>query len=363
VSALSRKAWGDLARHRARTLLTMCTLGLAIASCATLAIPSLMDHAMNGEVQSARLYDIAMATRGLVLTPAQLGTLGHLPNVAGFDASVEYPTQVSAGGHRRSAVIWGLDLASQPVDAIRLLAGHLPRSGELLADAGNGSAAGLALGTGGQVEVRDSHGARTPLRISGTAHSLATSPSANGSDNPVFYATQATVRSLAGLRGVNYLAFRLADNSSGAQASTIAAVHDYLKARTGTEPFAELPAARGQGDWPDRSGFDQVISFFYIITVLALLSALFLIASTMNALVIEQAGEIAILKTLGARRRQIASVVLRTAALLGGAGALLGTGLGIAIAGLLTRRPTIAPRPARSSSSSRYWVSLWWPSP
>lgn len=51
--------------------------------------------------------------------------------------------------------------------------------------------------------------------------------------------------------------------------------------------------------------------------MLALLSALFLIVTTMNTLVVEQAAEIAILKTLGGRRRQIASIVLRAVALLG----------------------------------------------
>jgi hypothetical protein len=56
---------------------------------------------------------------------------------------------------------------------------------------------------------------------------------------------------------------------------------------------AGLPVTRSPGGWPDRSGFDQLISLFYIITVLAVLSALFLIASTMNTLMVEQAAEIA----------------------------------------------------------------------
>jgi putative ABC transport system permease protein len=336
VSALSRKAWGDLARHRARTLLTMCTLGLAIATLATLAVPGLMDGAMGRQVQAARLYDVAVATRDLVLAPAQLTALGHLPNVTAVSASVEYPTQVTVGSRRQDAMIWGLDLASQPVDAIHLLAGRLPRPGELLADAGNGRAADLAVPVGDPVEVRGSNGTQTPLRVSGTADSLATSPSANGSNNAVFYATEGAVSALAGIRGVNYLAFRLADNSPGAESRAIAAVHAYLKAQTGTEPFIALPATRGPGDWPGRSFFGQIISLFYVITVLAVFCALFLIVSTMNTLVAEQAGEIAILKTLGGRRRQIASVVLRTAALLGGAGALLGAGLGVGITYLLT---------------------------
>jgi putative ABC transport system permease protein len=73
------------------------------------------------------------------------------------------------------------------------------------------------------------------------------------------------------------------------------------------------------------------MALLYIITTLALISAVFLISATMNALIAEQAGEIAILKTLGGRRRQIGGIIVRTAAMLGAAGAIVGTLLGIAV--------------------------------
>ena len=342
MSALGRKAWGDLVRHRARTLLTMLTLSLAVASLATLAVPGLMDRAMHREVTANRLYDVAVGTRDLVLSPPQLEALGHLPDVAAVAADVGYPTQVTADGRRQAAMIWGVDLAAQPVDALHLVAGRLPRPGEVLADAANGSAADLATGVGERVKVRDSDGAQTALRVSGTASGLATSPSAAVSSTPVFYASEATVRSLAGLRGVNYLAFRLIRNTPGAEASVIAAVHAYLEKLTGRQPFIGLPATLSEGNWPGQSFFNEVIALFYVITLLAVCCALFLIASTMNTLVAEQAGEIAILKALGGRRRQIARVVLRTAGLLGGMGALLGTALGIGIAYVLTSYFAIA---------------------
>ncbi len=75
----------------------------------------------------------------------------------------------------------------------------------------------------------------------------------------------------------------------------------------------------------------------YIITILAFGSALFLIAATMNTLIAEQAREIAILKALGGRRRQIGGITARTAAMLGLAGAIAGTILGVAVAYLLAR--------------------------
>jgi putative ABC transport system permease protein len=336
VSALGRKARGDLLQHRARTLLAMLTLTLAVASLAVLAVPGLMDRAMDRQVQADHLYDVAVATHDLVLTPEQLAALKHLPNIAAVDTSIRYPAEVTVGSRRQTAMIWGVDLGAQPVDAIQMLTGRLPRPGEILADAANASAADFPAAIGTRVEIRGSNGTQRPLDVSGTAGDLATSPSPALSDNPVFYTSEATVRSLAGLRGINYLTFRLVSNTPGTEASAIAAVHAYLERLTGTEPFEALPATRSQGDWPARSYFDDTVSLFYFITLLAVCSALFLIASIMNTLIAEQAGEIAILKTLGGRRHQIAGVVLRTAGLLGGAGAILGAGLGIGLAYVLT---------------------------
>ena len=40
MSTLARKSWGDLTRHRARTLLAVLTLAIAIASAGFLAVPA-----------------------------------------------------------------------------------------------------------------------------------------------------------------------------------------------------------------------------------------------------------------------------------------------------------------------------------
>jgi putative ABC transport system permease protein len=136
VSSLTRKARGDLKRHPARTVFTICTLGLAIGSLAIIAVPSLMDSTMQREVQQARLFDVAMTTHDLVLSPAQMGALRHLPNVAAFDAQIEFSTRAASGSNRQDAVIWGVDLASQSVDTVQLTTGHLPTTHEILGDGG-----------------------------------------------------------------------------------------------------------------------------------------------------------------------------------------------------------------------------------
>ena len=82
MNTLSRKAWGDLARHRVRTLLAVLTLSIAIASLGFLAVPALLNGAMNHQIAGSHLYDVGISTSTLDLSPAQLRALGHLPGVA-----------------------------------------------------------------------------------------------------------------------------------------------------------------------------------------------------------------------------------------------------------------------------------------
>ena len=334
MSTLNRKAWGDLTRHRPRTLLAVCTLSIAIASLGFLAVPALLNAAMNRQIAGSHLYDVGISTSTLDLSPAQLRALGRLPGVAAVSPAVGYATTATSAAGPQDVELAGTALASAPVNTVALFTGRLPGPGEVVADAGNARATGFAVPDGGTIDVRAASGRLVRLRVSGTGMNLAATPGANGSTTPVFYAPTATVQALRGV-GYNYLGFRLADDSTAAQTRVVAEVRAYLTAQTGTDPITALPAVRAPGQWPGQSGFGHIMALLYIITILAFASALFLIAATMNTLIAEQAGEIAILKTLGGQRRQIAGITVRTAAMLGAAGAVPGTILGVAIAYLL----------------------------
>ena len=336
MSTLNRKAWGDLTRHRARTLLTAFSLSLAIASLGFLAVPSLLNAAMNRQVAESHLNDVGIFTNVINLTPAQLSVVGHLPGVAAVSPVLGYTAKATSAAGTGNVEIAGTDLSSAPVNTVPLMSGRLPGPGEVLADAGNGRAADYPVPVGGTIDVLSATGAMVRLRVSGTGLNLAATPGANGSATPVFYATHATVESLRGVRGYDYLGLRLTDDTGAEQSRAITEVRAYLTAHTGTDPLTALPTTRAPGQWPGKSGFNEIMALLYIITILAFLSSLFLISATMNTLIAEQAGEIAILKTLGGRRRQIGGIALRTATMLGAAGAVGGTILGIVIAYLLT---------------------------
>ncbi len=337
MSTLNRKARGDLTQHLSRTLLAVFTLSVAIASLGFLAVPSLLNTAMNRQVQESHLYDVGISTSTLDLSPAQLSALGHLPGVAAVSPAVGYATTVRTGAGPQDVEIAGGDLASATVNTVPLMSGRLPGPGEILADAGNARATGFAVPIGGTIDMRAASGRLVRLRVSGTGLNLYATPGASGSTTPVFYTSAATVQALRGARGYNYLGFRLTDDSTAAQSRVVAEVRAYLTGQTGTDPITALPAVRAPGQWPGQSGFNHIMALLYIITILAFASALFLISATMSTLIAEQAREIAILKTLGGRRRQIGGIIGRTAAMLGAAGAVVGTVVGIVLAYLLAR--------------------------
>jgi putative ABC transport system permease protein len=335
MSTLNRKAWRDLTQHRARTLLTMFTLSIAIASLGFVAVPVLLNAAMNRQIAASHLYDVGISTSTLDLSPAQLDALGHLPGVVAVSPAVGYATTAATASGPQDVEVAGGALASAPVNTVALFTGRMPGPGEVLADAGNARATGFGVPTGGTISVRAASGKLVRLRVSGTGLNLYATPGATGSGTPVFYAPTPTVQALSGDHGYNYLGFRLSDDSTAAQARVITEVHAYLTAQTGSDPVTALPAVRAPGQWPGQSGFSHIMALLYVITILAFCSALFLISATMNTLIAEQASEIAILKALGGRRRQIGGITLRSAAILGAGGAILGTIAGIAIAFLL----------------------------
>lgn len=337
MNTLNRKSWSDLTRHRTRTLLAAGTLSIAVASLGFLAVPGLLNAAMNRQVQQGRLNEVAISTRVIDLTSAQLGALGRLPGVAAVSPDLAYVTTTASAGGTQNIVIDGGGLSFAPVNNVLLMSGRLPGPGEALADVADGKAAGYTVPAGAAIDVRAASGATVRLHVSGTGLNLAYTPGANSTGAPVFYASAATVQALSGSRGYNHLGFLLTEDSPTAQNRVIAEVRAYLTAQTGTDPITSLPYTRAPGYWPGQTGFNDLMAVLYIITVLAFGSALFLIAATMNTLIAEQAREIAILRALGGRRRQIGGITARTAATLGLAGSIAGAILGVAVAYLLAR--------------------------
>jgi putative ABC transport system permease protein len=338
LSASLHKSVTDLTRRRARTVFAVLTLALAVASISFFAVPTLIDRAMQDEARLGRLADVTVAMRPLELTDAQLDELAELPNVAAVEPRSGVDVRVLVGERRAPARIVGVrDFADQAVDVVRVESGAFPGAGELLADVQDANVGVYDGRAGDTLTVLREGGGTSELTISGRGRTLPGGELVQDENVIVLYAPAATVAEISGEKGYGGLALRLDDPGPGGAEQSIAAVRDYLTTVPGFAGFANLPDVRPPGDWPGKDDTEQFASLLGVITVLALLSAVVLIANTMSTLVAEQTREIGVMRAIGARRRQIALMFLRTTMLLGASGALLGIVLGVVISSLMAR--------------------------
>ena len=338
VTSLLRKSITDLSRRRSRTFFAVLTLALAVAGIGLFATPALMNRAMNAEVTADRLPDLTISTRPLVLDQAQLTALAAVPNVRAVEPRSSFGGRVYVGARRAFAQVLGIpDFTGQAVNVVHVASGVPPATGAVLTDAQNARQGLLSVQAGQTVQIIGADGAVRSLRVSGEGRNLDGGQTVTSGGVIVLYATPATVASLSRTPGYDELFFTLADTHPAAVNATIAAIRRTLATVPGFAGFTDLPQVRAAGDWPGKSSFQNFSKFLYIITLLALLSALVLISNTMTTLVAEQTSEIGIMKAVGGRRRQIAAVYLKTAVLLGGLGSVAGIVLGAVLAYVLTR--------------------------
>jgi len=337
VSSLLRKSITDLSRRRSRTFFAVATLALAVMGIGLFAAPALMNRAMSAEVAADRLPDLTISTHPLVLGQAQLSALAAVPNVRAVEPRSSFGGRVYVGARRAYAQVLGIpDFASQQVNVVHVASGVPPQAGAVLTDVQNAKQGLLDVRAGQTVRIIGADGAVRSLRVSGEGRNLDGGQTVTSDGVIVLYATPATVASLSRTPGYDELFFTLADTRPAAVNGTIAAIRHALATVPGFTGFSDLPQVRTAGDWPGKSAFQNFSDFFYIITLLALLSALVLISNTMTTLVAEQTSEIGIMKAVGGRRRQIAGVYLKTALLLGGLGTVAGIVLGVVLAYIVT---------------------------
>jgi len=333
TSALIRKSWTDLSRRPVRAVLTTLTLALAVASFGLLALPSLMNRAMNSEVKRTRLYDLYVPVDAVVLSPTQLRALGHLPNVTAVSGRTMFATRTLIGGRRVDTEVWGVpNFADQPVDQV--ITSHGPGPNQLLVDVQDATHGISSAGAGDTLSVQTAAGSFRPLRVAGTARSVAFNQDV-WTNHLVLYATQSSVERVSGLPGVNLLEFRVRDARQSEAQATVAAVRAFLSRQPNATGFANLPTVRSPGDYPLKAVFDSRSKILDILIVLAVLSAALLLANTIRTLVAEQTREIGVMRAIGAGGRDVRNSYLRTAALLGVLGALIGAVLGMGLTYLL----------------------------
>jgi putative ABC transport system permease protein len=337
LSAVARKSLGDLTRRRGRAVFAVAALALAVASVGLFALPALMSRAMNREIVANELADVTVTVKPLPLNAAELQALTSLPDVLAFEPRTTFSTRVYVGVRRQDAFLVGKpSFTRQTVDAVTVTAGSAPGPGAVLTDVQDAAYGNDVGKTGGAVRLIAANGDVVSLPISGEGRNLTGAQLVAQDGFVVLYASAQTVARLSGAPGYTRLAFRLADPSPTAAHRTVTAIRQYLQTVPGFTGFSDLPEIRTPGDWPGKSRFDDLTRILFVVTLLALVGALALLSGTMTTLIGEQTPEIATMKAIGAGRKQIRRVYLRTAMLLGALGAITGALLGILLVWALT---------------------------
>jgi putative ABC transport system permease protein len=335
ASALARKSWTDLSRRPGRSVLTVLTLALAVASFGILALPALVNGAMASEVAQARLYDVRLPVDTVALSSAQLQALARLPNVAAVSARAMFATRALIGTRRVSTEVWGVpDFSDQPVDQV--ITATVPGPGQVLVDTRDAMSGISHARAGGTLAVEGADGTFQALPVAGSARAMAFNQDTL-TGQLVLYASQATVQRLGGLTGVNLIELRLRDPGHAAAVATVAAVRAFLSGQPHPTAFSDVPTVRAPGDWPLKAVFTSRAKVLDILIVLAVVSAVFLLTNTVRTLITEQRREVGVMRSIGASGRDVRNSYLRTAALLGLFGSALGACIGVGLAGVLAR--------------------------
>jgi putative ABC transport system permease protein len=323
----------DLRSHKVRLALTLISVVLGTAFVAgsfvftdTLkhsfdTIFATSDKGIDARVQPVHGYQAGVPSR-------LVGTLKRLPGVAAVEPRIEddivlvdeHGKRVDTGGAPSVGGAW--QPHTRIGDQTRLVAGRAPsRSGEVVVN--DGAASKYHLRPGEHVKIVVPNAAVQPATIVGVYH---VSFDTGGYVGALFSRAQAM--SLF-TDGTHYTALDLAARPGvSEQALTARVAHALpagLQAKTGTQVRDD-----------DAQGVASALSFVtYILLgfgIVALLVGTFIIYNTFSMIVAQRQRELALLRAIGAERRQVRRSVTSEALVVGLLGSGLGLGGGIGLA-------------------------------
>ena len=322
MSAVVRKSVTDLTRRKARAFFTVLTLALAVASVGIFAVPQLMQQSMEREVAAHRLPDVTVSMKPLRLSAAELAALGRLPNVDGGRAP--QPVRHARVG-RRAARAGDRDRRSRLRPPARRRRDHRLRRGARppapsSPTSNNAQAQGLRRRRGRR-GARDRRRRQRPLAADQRRRTQADRRPGRPEQRLDHLLRDAADRGHVERRARLHVARPSACATTAGRRPSAPSPPSAISCarRPRSPPSTTCPVINEPGSYPGKADFESIAGVLGVITLLALLSALVLVSNTMTTLIGEQTGEIAAMKAIGARRRDIRRIYLRTALLLGAA--------------------------------------------
>ena len=326
---LWRKAFRDVTRRPARTLLT--TLGILIGVAGIVAITATAQGLPKAQEAAFHSSSQAHITVWVDDAPARLERgIENLPNVRAAELRNALYTRWKVRDVWRDVYFIGVPgFARMEVNRLTLLEGRFPGPDECVVEASASEFYGIELG---QAMTYRAGGRERKITVVGKVRSPAFL-SASIINVAIAYAPAETVRKMRGKEGFNRLLVLLREPRLARE--TARRIDRYLS-KVGIPHAA--PQVNDPENYPGRREFYALASVLFLFSALGLMLSGFLVTNTVAATVIEGIREIGILKALGARRFQVMSLHLAMALLYAIPGTILGIALGAAAGFALSRR-------------------------
>ena len=300
-------------RAPGRIVASIFALALAIGAIGVLAIPTVSGGTLHDAVERDGLADIVVDT-----TPLDAGQLDRLNRIDGvLRAEAESSIAVRLGDGSLSRMI-GLDFETQTMDLVQLTAGRLPSAPDEVVTVPSLGAIGDSVTANGVEYAVVGHGSTLWW-----------------SDSDVLYAPLDTVVDRSDAGGTNRLVVTAVDDGEASLRTITDAIRAELDPAGDT--FTTFPILMPDGSTPIDQDITQVSTLIGLLGVFAGLVALVLLASTTNTLITERTREVAVMRALGGRDRQLRRRLRRIALGITGVALLIGLPLGVVISNVIAR--------------------------
>ncbi|MGI6374876.1 MAG: ABC transporter permease [Anaerolineae bacterium] len=304
----TRKVFGELTQHLSRTMLVVLSIAVGITAIGAIAGAFFVLPAdMSSSYSASNPPNIELVT-----DPFDQGladAITRMPDVADAEAQrwVSVRVQVASGDWRPLRIVAVDSPGATRINQLLPQAGASePRDNELLL--ANKAAERLGLQPGGRATVELSDGALKQVGIAGVSMDLGGGFGAIvGTD--VAYVTRDTLPWLGEPEDYNRLVLTVAGD--GDDAAHIRAVADTVVdrlGRSGREVYARSEHLRSQH--PLQNIISALLGVLGLLGLLVLFLSGALITNTLSALLAQQLRQVGIMKLVGGRRLQIASVYL-----------------------------------------------------
>lgn len=319
----------DARLARGRLALIIAALAMSIAAVVTMASSySVLAREVSASYQGSKPASVQLEIAGSI-SPALLERIAARPDVAAAELAATVMARVEAapGQWLPMRVFVVPRLGKERIDILGQEGGAWPPpSGALVIERSALALSGGTLGGALKIELRRS--GRHFVPIAAVAHDPGLAPA--WQEKVVYaYATPETLEALSEPVALDLLKIIVAAgaNDSAAIERTARSLASWLRGEGITVHEMRIPPP---GRHPHQDQMNAVVLMLLLFSLMVLLLGAVLAATVIGGLLAQQVRQIAIMKAVGARTRQVAAMYMAMTAVLGLAALAIGLPLGVA---------------------------------